>query len=168
VLGTSTPLSKRWTLGTDIQVSNIAPVDIGILPLLDLPQASLKQPGTGNNYALNGILYGQDIFAPGNSFTGILGLTRDKTSRSISLTAVDSFKLGNTTFEILGRAFSRQQPEFRTMIITVSARMNYHFTESTALDAALSITRTSISDAIMTSGSLTYNQTFYIGVRTDF
>lgn len=168
VFGTSTDLSEKWVLGTDISRTNISATDVGILPILTMPESQLKQPGSGDSYSLNFMLYGNDIWYRSNSFTAILSLVKDKISSMYSLTAVDAFNFGNVRYEILGRFFQRNQERINFGSGMISLRANIKLNESSGLDTAYSLTRSLSVEPLLGTTTASYNQSIYIGYRTDF
>jgi tetratricopeptide (TPR) repeat protein len=167
MLGTTTTLTPKWTLGSDIQVSSISGTSIDQISTLDLPASITSQAGTGKNTTLNLMLSGTDTWYKGNNLNVITSFMFGG-GRGTSITVVDNFKYGQMSFELLGRYFVRTQPGLLTTNTGLSVRLNYYFSESLALDTAFSITRTSLLDLLNAANVTSYNQSFYLGVRTDF
>ena len=171
VIGTITPLSDKWSLGTDVQITNIAPVDVGIIvtPTLDLPEYTLKQPGSGDSVSLNTSLYGTEIFGKGTSTNLLLSLSRDDVSSSYAVTTVHSFSSNGVRYELLGRYAENNMPYSTSTNLMLSVRLNYQIKNNLSIDTALSVVKTDVDfTAPATPSSSTFNQTFYAGIRMDF
>jgi tetratricopeptide (TPR) repeat protein len=164
VVGTTTRLTDKWVLGTDVQITNTATAEASAIPNLDLPIPLLKQDGTGNSYTYNGILYGTDIYTKGNMVTGILSYTTDDMSTMYAVTGVDSFPLGSSRVELLGKYFIRSQPNVTMTSLFGSIRITAKISDRSSLDSALTITK----NRMLESGTETFTHMFYFGYRADF
>ena len=168
-VGTTTPINNRWSVGVGLQVTNIAPVSVGIvMPTLDLPEAVLEQDGSGNTYSFSGSLNGQDILTKSSNLNLILTANKDKVSSSQSVTFANSFDTGKAKYELLSQYLISQRLNAKASSLLLSGRINYSFGERLSLDSAISVVRLMNQDDMTGIRTISYNQTFYIGLRTDF
>lgn len=181
MLGVSRPISKSWTVNTNLQVTNLATVTAKTIPPLLATQSTpyspeYYEPTSDNSYAISNQLLGTDVFRNLDSVSLIVNQSwgRNTTGTMLNLVNTNIFdKLKTETY--LSYIYRATRGASISNSFSSSFRAIYSVNNMMNLEAlySIGIMRTNAIDGrngpnATASASRSYPQTFYIGIRYDF
>jgi len=169
VIGVNRPLGERWTIAADVQATGMTGTqDPTFVPTPESKVSQLVQNGTGNAYTVDMSLLGENVLKKGNSMSGLISSSHDATTSTFALTGVIGQKFGDQRIDLMIKALKHHQLAIQSDVILSTLRYNRHISDSFALDAEVSLSRTLTVDSILNQSLITYDELVYFGLVYEF